>query len=170
MFEIIKLFFEICLLKKTPQDIPYSVWFFRMTIAIYALVSFMIIFLSAGWWSALQQVFVGIALIVVVTTIILVFANKTARFYQTATALFGTDAMINFFAVPALSTIATGHAAMLSSLVLIGLMAWHWLICGHIFRHALSKNLMFGLGVALMYIVSSYWVMATLFPQIVEVR
>lgn len=170
MYEIIKLYFEICLLKKAPQDIPYSVWLFRITVTIYALTGFMIIFLSTGWWHGLQQVLMGIVLIITITWIILLLASKTTRFYQTATALFGTDAMLNFFAVPALATITTGQATEISNLILIGLMVWHWLVSGHIFRHALSANLLFGLGVALMYIVSSYWVMATLFPQIVEVR
>jgi len=170
MFEITKLFWDICLLKKAPQDIPYSVWFFRVTVAIYAFTSFLIIYLSTGWWEAMQQVLVGIVIIVTITLIILLLASKTARFYQTATAILGTDAMINFFAIPALATIITGRASEISNLILFGLMIWQWLISGHIFRNALSANFPFGLGVALLYIVISYWVMATLFPQIVEVR
>jgi hypothetical protein len=170
MFEIAKLFLDICLLKKAPQDVPYSVWFFRMTVAIYAFTSFLVMYLSTGWWDALLQVLVGIVIIITVTFIILLLASKIARFYQTATALLGTDAMINFFATPALATIITGRAAGISNLILFGLMIWQWLISGHIFRNALSASFPFGLGVAVLYIVISYWVMATLFPQIVEVR
>lgn len=168
MFEIIKLFFKICLLNKAPQDIPYSVWFFRITVAVNALISFLIMYISTGWWPALQQVSVGIVLIITITWIILLLASKTTRFYQTVTALFGTDALINLLAIPALATIATGRAPDISNLVLIGLMVWHWLVSGHIFRHALSANLLFGLGVAMLYIISSNWVMLTLFPQILK--
>ncbi len=169
MFEIIKLFFKICLLTKAPQDIPYSTWLFRITVTINALISFLIIYISTGWWYALQQVATGVALIIAITWVILLLANKTTRFYKTATALFGTDAFINFFAIPALSTLATNHATGITNLLLIGLMIWHWLISGHIFRHTLSSNLLFGLGVALLYIISSNWVMVTLFPQTIDV-
>lgn len=170
MFEFTKLIFSLCLLQKGPQDIPYSVSLFRITVTVYALISFMILILSTNWWMALQQVLIGIVLTLVFTWLILSYFRKIARFYQTATALFGTDAMINFFAVPALASLTIGMTAGLAYLVLIGLMAWHWLVSGHIFRHALNINLLFGLGVALLYIVSSYWVMTTIFPQIVEVR
>ena len=170
MFEIVKLFFKICLLKKAPQDIPYSAWLFRITVAINSFISFLVIYISTGWWYALQQVFIGVILIITITWIILLLASKTTRFYQTATALFGTDAIINFFAIPALATIATQHATEISNLILLGLMIWHWLVSGHIFRHALSTNLLFGLGVSLLYIIISNWVMVALFPQIIEVR
>ncbi len=170
MYEFSKLIFSICLLQKGPQDIPYSVLLFRFTVAIYALISFMILILSTNWWLALLQILIGILLTLVFTWLILSFTHKIARFNQTATALFGTDAMINFFAVPALASLAIGMRAELASLVLIGLMAWHLLVSGHIFRHALNTNLFFGLGIALIYILGSYWVMTTVFPQIVEVR
>ncbi len=170
MFEFTKLIFSICLLQKGPQDIPYSVLLFRLTIVIYASISFMILILSTNWWMALQQVLIGIVLTLVFTWLILSYTRKISRFYQAATALFGTDAMINFFAVPALASLAIGMTAGLASFVLIGLMAWHWLVSGHIFRHALNVNLFFGLGVALLYIIGSFWVMTTIFPQIVEVR
>ena len=170
MYEFTKLIFSICLLQKGPQDIPYSVLLFRLTVAIYALISFMILILSTNWWLAIQQVLIGIVLTLTFTWLILSYTHKISRFYQTATALFGTDAMINFFAVPALASLAIGMTAGFASLVLISLMAWHWLVSGHVFRHALNINLFLGLGVALLYILGSYWIMITVFPQIVEVR
>lgn len=168
MYELIKLFFAICIFKKAPQDIPYSAWLFKLTLFAYAFISFMIIYLSAGWWSALLQVMVGVGLTIFFCWIILKIFNKTARFYQVATALFGTDAMLNFFAVPALSTVAAGHDTAFTDFFLLGLMIWHWLVSGFIFKNALSASFFLGLGVAMLYIVSSSMIMANLFPQIIN--
>ncbi len=39
MYDIIKLLFDICLFKKGPQDVPYSVWLLRILVAIYVSVT-----------------------------------------------------------------------------------------------------------------------------------
>ena len=39
MYDIIKLLFEICLFKKGPQDMPYSVWLLRLLMVVYASVT-----------------------------------------------------------------------------------------------------------------------------------
>ena len=49
---------------------------------------------------------------------------------------------------------------------MIGLMVWHWAVTGHIIRHALEKTLLFSLGLAFLYILGSYQVMALLFPEV----
>ena len=37
MFDIIKLLFDICLFKKGPQDLPYSVWLLRLIVSCLCL-------------------------------------------------------------------------------------------------------------------------------------
>lgn len=46
-------------------------------------------------------------------------------------------------------------------------MIWHGLISGSIFSQALEQPFTFGLGVAFLYILVSYQVMALLFPEII---
>ena len=164
MFDIVKLFFDICLLKKTPQDIPPSVWLLRVLIIVYALVGFLILFVGTHWIDALLQVVAEIALIIAFTKVMLYWARKPERYVQTASALFGTDALISFFALPSVTGMNAGRMTLLAFVVMLGLMVWHWLVTGHILRHALSQSLTFGLGIAFLYIVAMYRVTAWLFP------
>jgi hypothetical protein len=162
MYELIKLFFSICLLKKGPQDIPASSWLFRLLIIVYVCVSFLILILSSDVFNAILQVFVEVLLILGLTGMILFFASKLARFQQTVSALMATDALISFFALPAMATLV-GQGTALAFFAIVLLMLWHWLVSGHIFSNALNQPFTFGLGIAFLYILFSYTVMDTLF-------
>jgi len=165
MFEIIKLLFDICLFRKGPQHLPYSSWLLGITIVIYAIVNFLMINITVGRLHTLAIVVSGILLAVGFSWTILYFGHKLGRFYQTACALLGTDALISLFAVPGVASMVTGGMTLLAFSVMIGLMIWHWLITGHIIRNALDQTLMFSLGLAFLYLLVSYQVMALLFPE-----
>ena len=165
MYELLKLFFEICLFKKGPQDIPGSKALLPLLIPVYASVSFLLLILDTDGLNAVMQVLVEILLILGSTRIILFIARKPARYQQTACALMAIDALISFFALPAMATLV-GQGAGLAFIVIILLMIWHWAISGHIFSNALEQPFTFGLGVAFLYILVSYQVMALLFPEI----
>lgn len=163
MFEILKLFADICLFKKGPQDVPYSVWFYRLTIVGYSIVSLLLLNMSMNWRSAVIQLLVEVGLVLLFVGLLLSFSRKLKRYYQTVAALFGTDAMISFCAIPALATMKTGHWPGVTYPVILGLMIWHWAVMGHIFRHSLSVSLSFGLGLAFLFIIGSIQVMTLMF-------
>ncbi|MCK4842977.1 MAG: hypothetical protein KAT04_14035 [Methylococcales bacterium] len=166
MYEFLKLFFDICLLKKGPQDIPVSQWLLRLLIAIYAGISFFILVLNSDVFNTILQVIVELALILSSTAIILYIANKRSRYQQTASALMATDALISFFALPAMATLVV-QSSDLAVITIFCLMLWHWVVSGHIFSQTLEQPFAFGLGVAFLYILVSYQVMALLFPEII---
>ena len=168
MYELLKLFFKICLFKKGPQDIPASSWLLRLLIVAYALVNFLLLKLSSDSYSAFLQVLVEILLILGSSWVILFIARKPARYQQMTSALIATDAVISFFALPAMATMM-GQGSALALIVIILLMLWHWLISGHIFSNALEQPFTFGLGVAFLYILVSYQVMGLLFPELLVV-
>lgn len=164
MYEWVLLFFDICRLQKGPQDLPYSQALLLGSIAAYATLGFLMLYIDSGWFSAVLQVFVGALLLLAFAKIMLKVSRKSERFMQTATALFGTDALISFFALPIIAGMTTGRVSLLAFAAMVALMIWHWLIIGHILRHALSETFSFGLGIAFLYIMASYWIMAQLFP------
>lgn len=166
MFELVKLFYDICLFKKGPQDVPSSSWLLQWVIVVYAIISFLILFLGADIKSALFQVLVEIVLLVIFAKVILMLFGKTARFSQTVCAFFGTDALISFIALPGVATMATGKMGLVVFGLILLLMLWHWLVIAHIVRHAIAQSFSFGAGIALLYIMGSYQVMAFLFPAI----
>lgn len=172
MYEIIRLFFEIALLKKAPQDVPASITLQRFLIFVYAIISFLMLYMSAPPFKALLQVAVEILLVLVFCKITLIWAGKPERYLQTVTSLIGIDALLSFFAFPALAALSapvpeTSSLPLLGFFAFIALILWHWVITGHILRHALSESFSFGLGVALLYLVVSFRIISLLFPEAV---
>lgn len=162
MYELLKLYFDICLFRKGPQDVPFSGSIFRLLILVYASVSFLIMILSNNSLNALLQVLVEVMLILGLSWVILFFAKRPARYHQTASALLGTDALISLFSIPAMATLV-GQGTLLAFIVIVLLMIWHWVVSGHIFCNALEQSFTFGLGIAFLYILTSYIVMDFLF-------
>lgn len=164
MFEIIKLLFEICLFKQGPQDLPPSVWLLRLLLALDVIVSFLMVSIRTNLAVSLLQAIVSALLIVGFSRLMLYLARKRERFVQTTCALLGTDAMISFFALPGMASMTIGTSALLAFIITIALMVWHWAVTGHIIRNALGQTWTFSLGLAFLYILGSYQVMALLNP------
>jgi hypothetical protein len=170
MYEIIKLLFDICLFKKGPQDLPYSVWLLRLLLAIYVSVRVLMLSIHFAWLNVLLQATVEIFLVAGFFWIMLYLARKLGRFYQVIAAVLGTDALISFFALPGMASMETGRGGSLVFLVMVGLIGWHWAVTGHIIRNALEKSLSFSLGLAFLYLLGSYQVMSLLFPEVAGVK
>ena len=170
MFDIIKLLFEICLFKKGPQDLPCSLWLLRLLLVVYIGIRILMLSIHFDWLNVLLQIIVDVILVAGFFWIILYLAGKLGRFYQALSAVLGTDAMISFFALPGMATIETGHGELWVFLVVLALVGWHWAVTGHIIRNALEKSLSFSLGVAFLYLIGSYQVMALLFPEVAGVK
>jgi len=170
MFDIIKLLFDICLFKKGPQDLPYSGWLLRILLIVYVSVRVLMLSIHYGWLDVLLQVIVDVILLAGFVGIILYLAGKLGRFCQALSALLGTDALISFFALPGMATMETGQGGLLVFLVMLGLIGWHWAVTGHIIRNALEQSLSFSLGLAFLYLLGTYQVMAFLFPEVAGVK
>jgi hypothetical protein len=168
MFEILRLFYDIALFKKNPQDVPFSKALTQITLIGYTLVSFLLFFMTTHWMKALLQVATDIVILVIFTRVTLFIVRKSERYQQTFSALVGTDMLISLCAIPpSASMIApNGSIADLGVLVMIGLLLWHWAVLGHIFRHALSESFSFGFGIGFLYLFSAYLVMGLLFPEV----
>jgi hypothetical protein len=170
MFEILKLLFNICLFRQGPQDLPNSVWLLRVLLVAYVSVRVLMLSIHYGWLDVLLQVIVDVILVAGFVGIMLYLAGKLGRFYQALSAVLGTDALISFFALPGMATMETGQGGLLVFLVMLGLIGWHWAVTGHIIRNALEKSLSFSLGLAFLYLLGSYQVMALLFPEVAGVK
>ncbi|MFZ2170229.1 MAG: hypothetical protein WAW61_11400 [Methylococcaceae bacterium] len=170
MYDIIKLLFDICLFKKGPQDLPYSVWLLRILLVVYISIRVLMLSIHFAWLNVLLQVMVEIFLVAGFFWIMLYLVRKLGRFYQVISAVLGTDALISFFALPGIASMETGQGGLLVFLVMLGLIGWHWAVTGHIIRKALEKSLSFSLGLAFLYLLGSYQVIALLFPEVAGVN
>jgi hypothetical protein len=160
MLELTKLLFDICLLKKAPQDLPYSIGLLKILLIVNIFSNFLLSNMNFTWTYALLKASLGTFLIVGFSWICLLFTGKLKRFNQTTCALLGVDALIGFFALPAVATNALNQGGLLTSLVMISLIIWSWIVIGHIIRNALDQHFSFSLGLAFLYLLVSYQVTA----------
>ena len=170
MFDIIKRLFDICLFKKGPQDLPYSVGLLRILLVIYVAIRVLMLSIRFDILTVVLQVIVEIFLVAGFSWTLLVLTGKLGRLYQVISAVLGTDALISFFALPAVASMQIGQGGLLVFWVMLGLIGWHWAVTGHIIRNALEQSLSFGLGLAFLYLLGSYQVMVLLFPEVAGVK
>jgi hypothetical protein len=166
MYELVMLIMDICRFKKGPADIPYSSFLFFLFLLVSVGLNFLMLAMQTDLLTALLQTLVGLILLGGFCYFILYFFQKTTRFYQTGSALFGADALIDFFALPVVASMTLNQGGLLVLLVLVGLIIWHWAITAFILSKALEKSLSFSLGLAFLYLLVFYQVMALLFPEV----
>jgi hypothetical protein len=170
MSRLILLWLDICLLRAGPQNLPASRELLALAIASYTLVSFLSVpgypLATAG-----QMALVDASLLIVFAASVLYFLGKTARLYQTLTALAGTGALLGLFALPVIHLLSQSHEAgqspLWAGLLWLSLFAWSILVVAHIMRHALSVNLAVALVIAALYSLVAMRIINTLFPAIV---
>jgi len=63
-----------------------------------------------------------------------------------------------------------GRGGLLVLLVMLALIGWNWAVTGYIISKVLEKTLSFSLGLAFLYLLGSYQVMAFLFPEVAGVK
>ncbi|MBS1214980.1 MAG: uncharacterized protein H6R26_3597 [Proteobacteria bacterium] len=161
---LLKLFVDICLFRRGPQDVPASQVLFGLAGLAYFIVGIALLGLEGLWSDAILQVLVESLILLGFVWTNLKFIGFQARFLQTATAMLACDALISSFAIPLLSWMAISADAKGAYLLLLILMLWHLAVVAHILRNALSRPLGVGIGLAIVYVVASYQVMLLLFP------
>ncbi len=170
MYAILKLLFDICLFKKSPQDLPYSWWLLRILFIIYVLVRVLMLSIHYDCFEMLQQLVVDLFMVIFFVWMMVYLSGKQGRFCQTLAAILGTDAVISFFALPGLASMEIEQGGLLVFLIMLVLIIWHWAVTGYILSKALEKTLSFSLGIAFLYLLGSYQVMALLFPEVASVK
>jgi hypothetical protein len=153
MYELIILLFAICRLKKGPEDLPYSLALLKITVAAFAAVRVLMHYrgdnvLGALLETAAETVYIGLF------SGVMLHANRhLKRYYQVASAFFGSYALLGFIAWPAVAMLMTGQPGGLAFMVLIAITAWFCAVTAHIVYHTLAPNILASLGWALAFLV-----------------
>jgi len=160
---LVRLFLDLCLFKKGPQDMPASMMLLKLALLAYFLVGMALTVLETDWLEGVLQVLLEGAMLFGFVWISLIAAEKTHRWLQTSIAMLGTDALISSFAIPLKIVLLADPQAGLIYLLLLLLMLWHIGVVAHILRHALSQTLAVGLGLSIVYVFFSLQVLILLF-------
>lgn len=156
MQALIRFYFELCLLRRAPQDLPASTALF-WTVLVVELAVGLAVGLTAGlpFAASLAQDVLEAGLMLGALYTGLSFSGHRARFLQAASALLGTSALISLAALVPLSLNPTGSeetdAAALGAVLLLALMVWSVVVAGHILRHTFSISLPQGAAIAVAF-------------------
>ncbi|MCI0734299.1 MAG: hypothetical protein L0Y38_10830 [Methylococcaceae bacterium] len=164
MLHIVKVFLDICMFKRGPQDMPASAFFLGIVLLANAAVGLIILSMEASFLAAVPQFLVSVILLAGFSWAVLRLSGKAVRFRQTLIALLGADTLISLTALPFLIWISMNEGFGLAYYILLGSMLWSVAVVGHIIRHALSSSYVYGLGLSILYFLGSFQAMAYLFP------
>ena len=164
---LLKLFLDICLFRRGPQDLPASSFLLGLTVGGNVLVSWLLAGLDGELLPALLQSLLAPAWLALFLWLLLMITQRPGRFIQTLTAAMGSDALITTVAIPlVLVSVAIPETRAVAGLLLFALMLWQMAVIGHIVRHALEIPYLTALGLALAYTALSYRIMMALFPPL----
>jgi hypothetical protein len=176
MQAIIRLFVEIALHRKGPQDVPAAGALLGLSLAAYlAIGALALLPQTTGATMLLGHLAVDLVMVFLVFGGLLLLTGRAGRARQTLTALFGTGALLSAAALPFI-WLAAGAlddsgpvggreaTALLSMMVLFGLLVASLLVTGHIVRHALDWSYPVGVLTAVLYFAASVALFRYLFP------
>ncbi len=167
MKPLFKRFYEICLLRKGPQDLPASTFLLGLTLSVYLAMGTLLSSLNLAGWQSFLLVAVDSLILGGLAFLMLRMRHFPERFVQVFSALLGTGAFFELLALPLLfwqqQAIdafqgAAGDAGMgvfVSALVLWLCLFWNLIVIGHILRHALSTIMPVGMALAVAYMFIS---------------
>lgn len=170
MTQLLRLFFDICLFRRGPQDVPASVWLLRAVLALYLVLGIVLLTLDGGpVWRSVAKALIDLALLGGITWGALSWRRYQARFAQTMTALLGTGVILSVIALPVvrwlyLSTTAGGPDP-LAAMIWFALLLWSLAVMGHVMRHALQGTFALGMLFAVTYLVAQITLLDLLFQR-----
>ncbi len=160
MLRLAKAFWDIALWRKTPAQLPPSVFLLCLVAAAAALLEVLSSLLPpASSDQIVMRVVLSVGLPLAFTWAVLAVARHRPRFLQTGSALLGVAVLAEMVLYPLGSLIhyvgSERPASLpLGFLMLVGLM-WYLLACAHIWRAALDSGLALGTAISIGYLLLS---------------
>jgi hypothetical protein len=151
MKTIFDLFWQICLLRKSPAHVPTYGWFVALVLVANLISSTLVTIGFGGDVSVLESlnsIIVGQATTAGLVLLALSMRNLGPRFVTTITAMFGCDLIITA-CFGLVLPLATQLGQMAVSLVFLAFLIWSVAVAGYILHRSLDVQLAIGVGVAM---------------------
>jgi hypothetical protein len=162
---LILFFWQMCLLRRAPQDLPASINLLGLLGALNVLVGAVgTVDYFGGPGRALTASVLDTALVSALVYATLAFARHRPRFVQTLTAVFGVGSLFGAALLPVQWLAAGSGLMLLFGLVNLVVLGWIHVVLGHVLRHALEMDLWAGIAIAVGYTVIGLTVVNTYLP------
>ena len=163
MLALFNRYLDLVLMRLPPQAFPASRFLFALVAVTFFVVATLASYVisDAPGYAALRAL-LSMATLAGFAEITLAFANRTARWQQTTTALFGGETVIGLVQLPVLLAWSSGLDNVFIAMSLLAFLAWELVFLAHIYRNALDRGMGTGIAVALVYVL-----LAMLIEQVV---
>lgn len=166
--ELAKLFWNICLFRRGPQDVPSTDALTAVLLLLTAAVGTLIVYINYPLATALRAGVVDSVSVWVTTAALLALFRRPRRIRQTFCAIAGSGLVISLLALPLIywGDLAgeTNPDALAPSLLLTLLIFWNIAINAHVYRHALDSDRLGGLAAALVIFAFNQFLGSLLLP------
>ena len=156
MISVLRAFWLVAILKRTPQSIPASRVLLWLMVVAHFIIGLLLATSSLSIDTAAVTAFLGTAVMLAFVYLILLMKGTRQRFVQTITALAGCEALIGLVALPMtyLFHMGGGESGLIAIFSLL-IFAWNIMIAAHIFQHAFNISSQQGVFYAVFYIFTS---------------
>lgn len=168
--QVARLYLDIALFRRGPQDVPASGALLLITLGAYFLVNLLLsALLPASLVQAIGQLILGIAFMFAWYRGVLAVAGHPERFLQTATALFGYQTLLAPLLIAGswlfLRYGMQPPGQIPASLVIIALLVWTLAINGRVLRAATEWPMFGCVGIVLLQVLIEQMLLQALFGQ-----
>jgi hypothetical protein len=167
MQQIFQLFWQIALLRRSPEDIPQSTFLLTAAGGFYLFVNVVTMLLTGANQPTLLLIFADLLLLVVWAFALLASFGKQARITQTLTALLGTGSLLQLISLPLSLAAGQGLTWLTNLSVLAFLFILLWAVTAYGFIVARAVDISAGIGVffASIYFLLNFQLAAFLLPS-----
>ncbi|MEN1728756.1 MAG: hypothetical protein AAGJ52_09975 [Pseudomonadota bacterium] len=161
MSDLIIRLAAVLALRLGPQDLPAGRTTLGFTILAYLVITAFNLNRGEGHPAPIPVLMLAVLLPMLLVWIVLALRNRTARWEQTLSALFGTSALLSIITLP-FSLAAGGEPAPMLALVLLLSFFWSFAVDAHIWRHALEVSFPIALIVTMLLFTTSLFIITSL--------
>ena len=165
MQQIVLFFWQMCLLRQNPENLPASRFNVGLILFLYVIIALIAVALTRPTHSPFNIVgivVVGVTIQAALTWSILVFKKLSGRFTATWASLLGTNSFMLVILIPVnllLLNTENQSLILLADSVSWVCLGWWLAIAGHIYHRAINVSLLQGSAIA--FLTELLSVMAT---------
>ena len=165
MLKILNFLVDLCLLRRAPQDLEGAAQVFLAALAANAVAGLVLGFQTWGATGpALVATLVDLGVMFSLLRLALALKGFPHRLQQTATAMLGAGVLFSLLALPLQPLLDSEETAEMGALLYLGLVVWLQVVYGHVLRHALELTLPAGIGLAIVYTLTSAILIQLIYP------
>lgn len=141
MFQYFYLCYEICLLRKGPQDLPHSgARLITATAILFGLLMSMHLFLDTNRDDAFTFEMILLICPFVYVGVILLITQKLNRFVQSMLAMVGIECWINLVMILFVTVISPNAPTLITQFIPIIIYIWRLTVISFVFKQMISAD------------------------------